>query len=228
MTAALLAFAGVGFLVGFRHAFEPDHLAAVSALAARHRGWRASAGLGVAWGMGHTASVGLVALLIIGLGVQLPATLFRLFELLVAALLVGLGAATLVAERRARQAAGPGPAAPAPRPSAGVTPAPSPATGAARSSRGAFGFGVAHGLAGSGAVIVLLVAAASTRQAQALYLAAFGVGTVAGMSVVAWLVGGITGAAADRGAPWLRVVRLAAAMVSIVVGGVLGASVLRT
>lgn len=221
MTSALLAFAGIGFLVGFRHAFEPDHLAAVSTFATRSRGWRGAAGLGVAWGIGHTVSVGAVALCLVGLGVQLPPPVFRSFELLVAALLIGLGVATLLADRRAHRAAlDPAQAAAHAGASAHQHPVP------LRHARGAFGFGVAHGLAGSGAVIVLLVAAATTPRAQALYLAAFGLGTIGGMSVVSLLVGGIAGAAAGRGTAWIRAVRLAAAIVSIVVGTLLGASVL--
>lgn len=222
MTPALLAFAGIGFLVGFRHAFEPDHLAAVSTFATRSRGWRGAAGLGVAWGLGHTASVGAVALLIIGLGVRLPAHVFSAFELLVAALLIGLGVATLLADRRAHRAAL-DPAHTAAHDAASAHHHPVPL----RNARGAFGFGIAHGLAGSGAVIVLLVAAATTHRAQALYLAAFGLGTIGGMSVVSLLVGGVAGAAAARGTAWVRLVRVAAAITSIVVGTLLGASVLR-
>src|SRR6266542_241927 len=60
----------VGGVLGVRHAFEPDHLAAVSTLATRPaaRLWSA-ARLGLVWGLGHTVTVGAVALLIIALGV---------------------------------------------------------------------------------------------------------------------------------------------------------------
>src|SRR5213593_2579434 len=82
----------VGGLLGVRHAFEPDHLAVVSTLATRPaaRLWSA-ARLGLVWGLGHTATVGVVALLIIALGVRLPDRLWPAAELVVAGLLMLLG-----------------------------------------------------------------------------------------------------------------------------------------
>src|SRR5207245_2278105 len=74
MTPSIVAVLAIGGLLGFRHAFEPDHLAAVSTLATRPsaRLWSA-ARLGLVWGLGHTVTVGAVALLIIALGISLPA-----------------------------------------------------------------------------------------------------------------------------------------------------------
>ncbi|PYP42637.1 MAG: hypothetical protein DMD42_11710 [Gemmatimonadetes bacterium] len=56
----LLALAGLGLLLGLRHAFEPDHLAAVSTLATRQGRLLDACRLGLAWALGHTASVGVV------------------------------------------------------------------------------------------------------------------------------------------------------------------------
>ena len=58
MSPSLLAVAGISLLLGFRHAFEPDHLAAVSTLATRQGSVWAACRLGLAWAVGHTASVG--------------------------------------------------------------------------------------------------------------------------------------------------------------------------
>src|SRR5438034_792524 len=65
----LLALAGLGLLLGFRHAFEPDHLAAVSTLATRQGRLLDACRLGLAWALGHTASVGVVvgAIVLFGL-----------------------------------------------------------------------------------------------------------------------------------------------------------------
>src|SRR2546426_11925327 len=92
MTPNLVAIVAVGGLLGVRHAFEPDHLAAVSTLATRPaaRLWSA-ARLGLVWGLGHTATVGVVALLIIALGVRFPARFWPAAELVVAGLLILLG-----------------------------------------------------------------------------------------------------------------------------------------
>src|SRR5687768_1068134 len=92
MTPSIVAVLAIGGLLGLRHAFEPDHLAAVSTLATRPgaRLWGA-ARLGLVWGLGHTATVGVVVGLIMGLGIRVPQRLWPAAELLVAALLILLG-----------------------------------------------------------------------------------------------------------------------------------------
>src|SRR5881296_1411701 len=85
MTPSIVAVLAIGGLLGFRHAFEPDHLAAVSTLASRPgaRLWRA-ARLGLIWGLGHSVTVGVVVLVIIAFGVQVPERFWPAAELLVA------------------------------------------------------------------------------------------------------------------------------------------------
>ena len=46
-----------GFLIGVRHAFVPDHVAAVAALATRTTSARETARLGAVWGIGHTITL---------------------------------------------------------------------------------------------------------------------------------------------------------------------------
>lgn len=221
MTSGLLAFIGIGFLIGFRHAFEPDHLAAVSMLATRERGWMTSARLGLAWGAGHTGSVAVVALLIIVLGIRVPESMFATCELLVAAMLIIVGVSTLITEaRRHRRVLGDAHAHAHHEHVAHVHPE------RIRNVSGAFAFGIAHGLAGSGAVIVLLVAAATSVREQFTYLFAFGVGTVGGMCVVSLLVSGLAGMAVARSKHWAMSIRVLAATASMVVGVMLGWSVL--
>lgn len=221
MTFGLFAFVGIGFLVGFRHAFEPDHLAAVSMFATRERGLRSAAALGLAWGAGHTASVAVVAVLISLLGVRIPSAFYAASELVVAAMLIVIGVSTLVSEaRRHRKVLGDAHAIAHSAHVAHVHPE------RIRNARGAFGFGIAHGLAGSGAVIVLLVAAATTVREQFAYLLAFGLGTVGGMTVVSVLVSGLAGIAVGRSGHWAMRVRLAAAAASTTVGLLLGWSVI--
>ena len=86
---------------------------------------------------------------------------------------------------------------------------------------------LACGLAGSGAVVVLLVAASTQLREQISYLVAFGVGTIAGMSLVSMMTGVAANAAAQRhhrAGQWIRV---GAACVSVVIGVMLGAEVVR-
>lgn len=218
--AGFLPIVGVGFLVGFRHAFEPDHLAAVTTLATRPVRWNHGARLGVAWGMGHTASVGVVAGALIILGVHVPPGFYRSAEMAVALMLIVLGVSTLVAEARRHRASLGASHAKAHRGHVPHDHDPRIRT-LARSTW----FGVAHGLAGSGAVVVLLVASSSTRAGQLGYLLAFGVGTIAGMSLVSLLTGAVSTLAAARNLRVAQQIRVGAALGSAIVGSILGWSV---
>jgi sulfite exporter TauE/SafE len=221
VSISLLSVTGIGFIVGFRHAFEPDHLAAVTTLATRQGGWNLSARLGVAWGIGHTLSVAVVAAVLIVLGIRVPERFYATAELGVAALLVILGLTSLWQEaRRHRGSLGAAHAAAHEAQASHVHP------GQLRSTSRALGFGVAHGLAGSGAVIVLLVAAATSLREQATYLLAFGAGTVAGMTGVSLLTGVVTGAVARTHARAALSLRVGAAVASTAVGLMLGWSTL--
>lgn len=221
MSVGHFALIGIGCLVGVRHAFEPDHLAAVSMLATRERALRSAAVLGLAWGAGHTASVAVVTIIITVLGIRMPPAFAAVFELAVASMLIILGVSTLIAEgRRHRQGLGDAHAHAHSAHIAHLHPE------KIRSAGGAFTFGIAHGLAGSGALIVLLVAAASTIEAQLFYLLAFGIGTVGGMSVVSLLVSGVTGLAVAKSRHWATSVRILAATASMIVGVMLGWSVM--
>src|SRR6266446_9907995 len=98
----LLVLAGLGLLLGFRHAFEPDHLAAVSTLATRQGRLLDACRLGLAWAVGHTASVGVVVGAIILFGLKLPQRFSPAADLLVALLLIGLGGSVLLRYARGR------------------------------------------------------------------------------------------------------------------------------
>src|SRR5260370_11571411 len=99
---ALPARAGIGVLLGFRHAFEPDRLAAVSTLATRQGSLFAACRLGLAWAVGHTASLGAVVLLIMVGGLHLPERLWPAADFVVGLLLGGLGGSVLLRYARGR------------------------------------------------------------------------------------------------------------------------------
>jgi len=221
MTPGLLPIAAIGLVIGFRHAFEPDHLAAVTTLATRQGTGRDAARLGAAWGVGHTLSVSAVAGLLILLGWRLPESIRSGAELLVAALLIGLGGMVLM--RHARRHARAFDTAHA---AAHAHHVPHDHAPPLRDARRSLGFGLAHGVAGSGAVVVLLVATASTRAAQVIYLAAFGAGTIAGMLLVSALVALLVRRAGARDQRWSARLHLGAAAASVVAGCMLAAATL--
>jgi len=231
MTPSIVAVLAIGGLLGLRHAFEPDHLAAVSTLATRPGGRRlwSAARLGLIWGLGHTVTVGAVAVLVLVLGVQLPARLWPAAELVVAGLLVLLGSMVIWRYVRGRwhmHAHAHTAAAPhfhlhshAADPSHGHA-------HATVDARRSLGFGVAHGLAGSGAIAALLVAAVPDTMSRVVYFAAFSGGTIVGMLGVSLTLSVLVRFAAERGARWATVLHVGAAVGSVVAGLVLGWGVL--
>ena len=84
----LVAATGLGVVLGARHAFEPDHLAAVSTLVAERPRPRHAAALGALWGLGHTAALAVVGLGLVAAKAELAPTAERGFELVVAAMLI--------------------------------------------------------------------------------------------------------------------------------------------
>src|SRR5207249_2518398 len=88
-------------------------------------------------------------------------------------------------------------------------------------ARRSLGFGVAHGLAGSGAIAALLVAAVPDTVSRLFYFAAFSAGTIAGMLVVSLTLSVLVRFAADRGARWATILHVGAAAGSVVAGVVL-------
>jgi hypothetical protein len=206
-----------GTLAGFFHVLSgPDHLAAVAPLAAadRGRGWVA----GWTWGIGHASGVVVVAMVAVLLRNALPPidTISAWSERLVGAALIGVG---LWALRRSTQ----------------LTSA-AHAHGATSHDHlhvqagplwmrrvghvhAAFFLGVLHGVAGSSHFFGVLPALALPSLASSLiYIAAFGAGTVAAMTVFAALVGTGSVRLGNRALAH-RVMMTAAALLAIVVGG---------
>jgi ABC-type nickel/cobalt efflux system permease component RcnA len=213
----------LGIVLGFRHAFEPDHLAAVSTLASRQGSLWSAARLGLAWGLGHTVTVGAIVLVVVALGVRLPPALWPAAELVVAGLLVLLGGAVVWRYARGRwhmhlHAHETNPHL--------HLHSHAQDTGHAHRHAGAdpkrsLGFGIAHGLAGSGAIAVLLVAAAPSAWLRLAYFAAFGAGTILGMLTVSLTLGALVRAASRRGTTWATALHLGSAVVSVLAGAVL-------
>jgi ABC-type nickel/cobalt efflux system permease component RcnA len=230
MTPSIVAVLAIGGLLGFRHAFEPDHLAAVSTLATRpaSRLWSA-ARLGLIWGLGHTATVGVVALLIIVLGVRIPARFWPSAELLVATLLVLLGLTVIWRYVRGGWHIHTH-AHPASPPHFHLHSHTQDETHghahAVVDARRSLGFGIAHGLAGSGAIAALLVATVPDTASRIGYFAAFGAGTIVGMLAVSLTLSLLVRAAAERGARWATILHFGAAVGSVVAGLVLAQQVI--
>jgi high-affinity nickel-transport protein len=174
LTAVLL-----GFALGIRHAADPDHVAAIAALVARHRRAGVAARIGAAWGLGHSATIFAVGGALVALRIAAPPSWTLWAELAVAAILIALGVANL-------------------RRLLGEPPHAHGAHGLGDSALRAFAVGIAHGLGGSAAVALLALAAMPTTYAAFAYLGVFGIGTVGGMVALSIALGWPLAAASGR------------------------------
>lgn len=98
----ILAVLAVALVLGLRHATDPDHLVAVSTLLATSAAppLRRASALGLAWGAGHGATVLGAGLPVVLLGVTVPPRLAQAAELAVGTLVAALALRLLVLWRR--------------------------------------------------------------------------------------------------------------------------------
>lgn len=156
MTASLLSALGIGFVLGMRHATDGDHVVAVTAIASSEQSVGRALRVGAAWGLGHSATLMLVGGAIVVFNLAIPTRVGLAFEMMVAVMLVLLGAITLSGRR----------------------------IGDAASMRRPMAVGFIHGLAGSAFVAILVLAAIPGWASQLAYLALFATGTIAGMLAI--------------------------------------------
>src|SRR5437762_10916081 len=185
---SLLSIVAIGFFLGMRHATDADHVIAVSTIVSRQQSpWRAAL-IGGVWGIGHTLTIFAVGMAIILFNLVIPARLGLTMELTVGFMLIALGVWNVASFLHAR-----------------------PQTDARIHSHAhAHGdyvhtlawldrrlanlaayqlirpllVGVVHGLAGSAVVALLVLASIPNARWAIAYLLVFGVGTIAGMTLI--------------------------------------------
>jgi ABC-type nickel/cobalt efflux system permease component RcnA len=197
LVVLLLAFA-----LGLRHASDPDHLVAVSTLVAdtRGRASRAAAKLGAAWGIGHATTLLAFGLPVLLLRSYLPRVVEQAAEALIGVIIVGLAARLLVRWRRGAYHvhvhAHDGRSHVHVHSHARET---EHAHGhAVRTPRQAFSIGLVHGIAGSGAVAVLLIAAIPNTALACVALVLLVFGCAVSMTLMSAAVGRALDAAETR------------------------------
>ena len=176
----LVTSAGLGSLLGIRHALEPDHLAAVLTLMTGERSSAKAAWLGACWGLGHTLTLLAAGTMLVVLRTEMPAWASRAFEFGVVLMLVGFGVrAILLGAYR-------------------IPPGPTHTHGAGTRkpiddrwslARRPLLVGAVHGLAGSGALTALVAATLPSTVTRLSYLALFGIGSTIGMAALSGLLG---------------------------------------
>jgi len=163
------AFAVAGLGLGLLHSFEPDHLAAMSTLVGKgSRSTVVDAIRGAVWGLGHTLALGTLGVLLAVVGMQTSGWTERTLEAGVGILLVCLGMLRLRDSRRGLHQHPPG------------------------HNHAPLWIGILHGMAGSGAVLVLAPAVfVEDPLGYSTYILAFGLGSILSMSAFCAGLGGL-------------------------------------
>jgi hypothetical protein len=174
--ASLPLALGVAAVLGLRHASDPDHVVAVTSLVTAEDGdARAAVRLGAWWGLGHAAALVAVGVPLILFRAAFPAGLESAAQVGVGAVILFLALQVGAKWFRGDYRVGGHSGAPVPRATAK-----------------AVGIGILHGLAGTGAVVVLFIASLPETSQAAAALAVFAPMSIVSMSVVtgafAWVL----------------------------------------
>lgn len=209
---SFLSIIALGFFLGMRHATDPDHVIAVTTIISRQRNISRAALVGAFWGVGHTVTIFVVGTLIILFDLVIPPRIGLSMELSVGLMLTILGLINVMSFLRSMPKSGAHAGAAevvhshfhshgdyVHTHSHGHQPEAHPhseqQTPVAWLDRvmGRIGvyqhvrplvIGIVHGLAGSAAVALLVLATIRDSRWAIAYLLVFGVGTIAGMMLI--------------------------------------------
>ncbi|OIB57356.1 hypothetical protein [Natrialba sp. SSL1] len=202
VTAALVA----GSVIGIRHSFEADHIAAVAALI-DDNGIDHAGLIGLLWGIGHGVPIAALGVLFLFAGTQFPDWVPLLFEIFAGIVLILLGIRLLYSNVDVSSHSHE-------EDSHNHLHIGSISLGFSYSHREgeSMAVGLVHGLAGSGALIVLLVATAPTIGAGLSFLGAFSLASVLTMGILAFLWGRLLTTT------YTRILQIVAGIASLAVG----------
>ena len=246
MQITLVSIIALGFFLGMRHATDPDHVIAVTTIVSRQRSFRQAAFIGLLWGLGHTITIFVVGSVIILFGLVIPPRIGLSMELSVGLMLILLGILNLSGLMRwvtktfksspreqhtHSHSHGHGdyihshPHGHTPDKhghSEDATP-----VSCVDHTLDKMGFyqvirplavGIVHGLAGSAAVVLLVLTTIRVPIWEVLYLLVFGIGTVAGMMLITAAIAVPFTFSENRFARLHRGLGLASGLVSLVFG----------
>jgi sulfite exporter TauE/SafE len=170
MEISFLTVLALGFVLGIKHAIEPDHVIAVSTIASQSKKLMRSSLAGVFWGIGHTITLFLVGIFLIVLKGEIPEKWAMSLEFLVGIMLVYLGITTIISFKKLQDSS-------------------HTHTHKNVSYGKSMFIGFVHGLAGSGAMVILTMSTVNTAIEGAIYILIFGVGTILGMLFFTTIIG---------------------------------------
>jgi hypothetical protein len=235
--AAILA---LGFLLGMRHATDPDHVVAITTIVTREQGIAKAGIIGALWGLGHTFTIFVVGTMIILFQVTISPRVGLSMELTVAAMLILLGILNLTGTLRwLQEKFTPNPRALTASDVCGeaqllATQRCDSAAQARRDSANpkfplhrklqSLGLynalrplvvGIVHGLAGSAAVALLVMTTIRDSWWAIVYLLLFGFGTIAGMMLITGVIATPLAFTVARFSGWNRGMAVASGLLSL-------------
>jgi ABC-type nickel/cobalt efflux system permease component RcnA len=241
---AVLSLTLLGFFLGMRHATDPDHVIAVSTIVTRQPTIRAALLIGSLWGVGHTLTIVAVGGAIVFFTIVIPPRIGLSMEMAVALMLIVLGMWNLTGfleQIRGFRPSGGGSGSRLhvrshshrdyfhKRPYGfefGEHEHRDNQTPVAWLDRRLGGLGIyqmlrpllvglVHGLAGSAAVALLVLALIKNPWWAIAYLVLFGIGTIAGMMMITAAIGAVVAYASKRSSRVERYLRFASGMLSL-------------
>ena len=199
LTGYTLVILTFGFIVGLQHATEADHVVAVTTLLSRNNKLAKASLLGAFWGLGHTLTLSLVGLAILLLAVNIPKKLGLSLEFGVGVMLLILGIAALrsVKSNKSldnffRMFTGRHIHPHYHGDKIHVHPhSHEHATddGGHSHSHKSIIIGMMHGLAGSSALMLVVLSTVDSITTGLTYIAIFGIGSIVGMILISTIIG---------------------------------------
>jgi cytochrome c biogenesis protein CcdA len=172
---------GFGLLLGIKHAFEADHLIAVSTILTGQKSTRKAALVGTFWGIGHTTTLFIVGLCVLILRLSIPEPIAQKLEVLVGIMLVVLGIQNLIKKTDSHTHEHKHDA---------LSHTHMHHSHQHQHQHGkSFIIGMVHGLAGSGALMVLVLSLINSIWQGVVYILLFGFGSTVSMTIMSLLIG---------------------------------------
>jgi ABC-type nickel/cobalt efflux system permease component RcnA len=191
MEVSLLSIVALGFVLGIKHAIEPDHVIAVSTIASQSKKLFRSSLAGVFWGIGHTSTLFIVGIILIVMKDKIPEKWAMSLEFLVGIMLVYLGITTLRSfkNKHVHKTEHDGE-----EHKHFHSHKPNGEHEHTHQHNNVDYFrsmliGLVHGLAGSGAMVLLTMSTVKSVWEGAIYILVFGAGTVIGMLFFTTIIG---------------------------------------
>ena len=232
LSGQALAVLGLGLFLGLKHATDADHVVAVTTFVSQESNILRSCWIGAFWGVGHTLSLAIAGVLVIGLKVNVPEWLAERLELAVAAMLVVLGASVIFRTLRsqaevhrhdhAHEVAVEEPHSHWHIHWPGYS---HDHSGWTHAGLRPLLTGMVHGAAGSAALMLLVLSTIRSPLEAFLYILIFGLGSIVGMFAISFLLAVPLHWARTRIGASYKPVQLLAGLFSCVFGLFLGVDI---